>query len=81
MHNNKFTKCVTGVFVTIVLFFGHVSLTHAELINNAQVEGQTKEVFLAIVGTLQEHVKLLQMVLIQKLETQVEHLESLAANQ
>jgi predicted HTH domain antitoxin len=70
-----------SMFVVALLFLGHVSFAQAALISDTQVEDQQEEVLLAIVNTLQEHVKLLQMVLIQKLEARVEYLQTLVDNQ
>jgi hypothetical protein len=67
--------------MALVMFLGSFSYTQAQLISDRQVEEQKREVFLAIVDSLQEHVKLLQMILIQRLEAQVNNLETLIANQ
>ncbi len=80
MHKYKSTQCVASVFIAMVLFLGQASLSHAQLISNEQVEEQSKEVYAALANTLHQHIKLLQMVLIQKLEVRVAHLESLVAN-
>jgi len=81
MHKFKLLRSVLGMSVVVILFFGHISFTQAALISDEQVAEQKKEVLLSIVGTLQEQVKLLQMILIQKLEAEVKHLEGRIANQ
>lgn len=68
------------VVVSLLIFGSSASLAHAELISNQQVEEQKKEVMLGIIEVLQEDVKLLQMLLIQKLEARVAYLQTLQSN-
>ncbi|OGG69899.1 hypothetical protein A2929_00235 [Candidatus Kaiserbacteria bacterium RIFCSPLOWO2_01_FULL_45_25] len=71
---------MAGMFAVLTIFCGQFSFAQAALISNEQVETQKKEVLLGIVTTLEEHVKFLQMILIQKLEARVEYLQTLADN-
>ncbi|MEZ4195243.1 MAG: hypothetical protein R3B53_02485 [Candidatus Paceibacterota bacterium] len=75
-------KYIAGLFVALLLimFGSTVSSAHAAYITNEQVEAQKKEVLLQVVQVLQQDVKLLQMILIQKLEARVAYLQTLADN-
>lgn len=80
MYKYTFKGYMAGMFAVLMIFCGQVSFAEASLITNEQVETQKKEVLLNIVNTLEEHVKFLQMILIQKLEARVEYLQTLADN-
>jgi hypothetical protein len=80
MYKYSFKEYLTGMFAVVLIFFGQISVTQAALITNEQIEEQKKEVLLGIVTTLEEHVKFLQMILIQNLEARVEYLQTLADN-
>ncbi len=81
MQKHTLKWYVASIFVFALLFFGQMSFTHAALISNEEVEVQKKEVLLAIVNTLEEHIKFLQMALIQKLETRVKELQIIVDRQ
>lgn len=76
----KYKVYLTGTFAVLMIFGGSASFANAELISNEQVETQKREVLLGIVTTLEEHLKFLQMILIQNLEARVEYLQTLADN-
>ena len=80
MYTYTFKAYMTGMFAALIIFCGNVSFANAALISNEQVETQKKQVLLGIVTTLEEHVKFLQMILIQNLEARVEYLQTLADN-
>jgi Na+-transporting NADH:ubiquinone oxidoreductase subunit NqrC len=82
MYVKKSMSSVVGLFVALILLLSSsVSLVHAELISDQQVDEQKKVVMLALVETLREDVKLLQMILIQRIEARVTYLQTLATNQ
>src|SRR3989338_6812590 len=67
---------MAGMFAVLTIFCGQFSFAQAALISNEQVETQKKEVLLGIVSTLEEHVKILQMILIKKLEAIFKYLQT-----
>lgn len=56
-------------------------IAHAAYISDEQVEAQQQNVSEQLVITLEEHVKLLQMLVIQKLEARVAFLQTLVADE
>jgi len=75
-----FKMYATSLFVVVLVFFGHISFAQAQLISNEQVEAQKKEVVQAAMVTIEEQVKLLQMILIQRLEARLAYLQALTEN-
>lgn len=66
-----------GVFVVFLFAFGTLTpFAHAALITNTQINEQNRVVLLDVVNVLRSDVKLLQMLLIQKLEARVNYLRS-----
>jgi hypothetical protein len=61
----------------MILFAAAAPTTQAALITDDQVNEQNRTVLLSVVTTLEEHLKLIQMLYIQKLEARVSYFESL----
>lgn len=81
MTKYKTPLLLTSMIVVFSFAFLPVDRVQAQLITNEQVDEQKREVMVHIVDTLEAHLRLLQMVMIQRLEAQVAHLENLAKNQ
>lgn len=64
------------MFVAVGLIVTPLSVVQAQLISNQQVAEQKREVLFGLVEAMQEHVKLLQMLVIQKLEADVALLQA-----
>ena len=65
---------VSTTFLACVFVFSALytpARADAALISDQQIDSQKREVLVSVVQTLQQHVRLLQMVLIQRLEIQV----------
>ena len=75
---SKISLLGVGVFCTSLLFVGvHSTPTvQAATISDADVSEQNIAVQLALVNALEEHLKLLQMIFIQRLEAQVAALQA-----
>jgi hypothetical protein len=63
--------------LVIILFAASVHTTNAALISDSQVDSQKRAVLVSVVDTLENQLKLIQMLYIQKLEARVAYLESL----
>ena len=71
-----FVSWTVGMFVAVGLIVTPLSVVQAQLISNQQVAEQKREVLFGLVEAMQEHVKLLQMLVIQKLEADVALLQA-----
>lgn len=70
------------IFVAILLLIsGSTSSVHAQTVTHADIATQKRAATLSLIDTLHEHVLLLQMLLVKKLEVRVAELEVLVANQ
>lgn len=72
---NYITKIITGALFTLMLFFG-LQAPMAQAVSDADIRSQTTAVQTALMDTLQEHLKLLQLVFIQRLEAEVATLQA-----
>lgn len=78
MYVHTTTQYVAGVLVAILcIFFSSFSFTHAALITDTQITDQKTEVKDAMITTINEQIKLLQMILITRLEAEVHYLQSI----
>lgn len=69
---------IAGIVCTLLLFVGafQAPAANAATISDADVREQTISVQVALVDTLRQHLKLLQMVMIQRLESRVAALQA-----
>lgn len=74
-------RVVASMLAVLIIFCGQASFAQAALNSNEQVDTQKKEVLVAVVNTLEQHLKFLQMIFIQRLETRVTHLQALLDDQ
>lgn len=68
--------CVGLLFITLLAGYFAATAHPAQAITNSQIDEQRISVKLQLVETLREHVKLLQMHLIKRLENEVAYLQS-----
>lgn len=70
------TKIIAGALFTLMLFFGMQQTPTAQAVSDADIRAQTIVVQTAMVDTLHEHLRLLQLVFIQRLEARVAALQA-----
>lgn len=74
----RLSTSIAGALCAVMIMTAtlQTATVSAATINNADIREQTIQVQVALVETLREHVKLLQMIMIQRLENRVATLQA-----